>query len=309
MTKIRKKSILLSLVCPYCEEKLQKVFGTHEFGVLRCSCDSYPIVSSIPIIFKEDTLNHKKMVDCIYAGKHIKATWIALSSQRLTHKVIAFLSYILQKNGFTIGEKSTLFLLYLIGPSRSWFKYLLNTDRETLRTIENSLQFTNLKNKVVLDVGCGTGSFFSLLEKKVPTKKWTHIGIDKSYMSLLFAVLYHRHPSALFIQADLEVGIPLRNKTCDTVFIIDCFAWIYNKKKLIQESKDVLRKLGQLYVFNIHEESEDTKWWGYGISPNYLKKLLNQHLSFISFITTEGSLEKSPIPLSRKGYSCVAQKK
>ncbi len=300
MKKAQQKQTKLLLLCPYCSKKLTVTAGTTVFGVLTCDCDSYPIIESIPIILKTDTLVHKKLVELIKNHRTLKTVWVALSSQRFSHRIITFLVYLLfKKSGVLIPEKALYTLLYLIGPSRSWFKYLLNENRDTLQLVDQYITAKSLQATVHLEVGCGTGAFLSLLEKKSTQAKWLHIGIDKSFMSLLIAQMYRKHSQKLLICSDVESGIPLQKKSCHFVFVIDCFAWIYGKEKLIAESAELLKKRGAFYMFNVHEELEETKWWGYGISQRVLKKIALRYFETYKLISDKNKL----------GYSCVSQKK
>ena len=100
------------------------------------------------------------------------------------------------------------------------------------------------KDKVVLDLGCGTGKYSSLLLKN--TKKL--VGIDKSENQLQLAK--QKLPKENLICCDAS-NLPFKDNTFDTVISCWCVGTIQNldiQKKVISEIKRVLKNGGNAYM-------------------------------------------------------------
>lgn len=302
---------LLSLAqCPYCKTSFQVENSTQlqrtGFGTVLCECERFPILESILYCKKDDILLHRQLNALIDQKRYYRAIWVALSQEKKTHRIATFLCYILRKNHVKLTESFFLRSLVLLGPSRSWFRYLLRKDRPTLETATALLSEPKHKNEVIVDVGCGWGDLASKIRKKI-SGSTAFLAIDKSMFSLIAAQMFHAHPNVMYICSDVEPGLPVRSLKVDHVVFLDSFMWIYSKKFLLQEAHRVLKQQRILSIVNVHSPHKTTSFLGYGISTQLLKKYLKGLFSNTILISNSLSQTKSIQPVSeidQFGYSC-----
>jgi ubiquinone/menaquinone biosynthesis C-methylase UbiE len=309
------KKIHTLLRCPYCTDyfTLKNAFGS--FGTATCSCTSFPIIENVIFIQKSDSLLNKQLVALIQQQKYQKAVWVALTHQRITHRIIVFTAYFLKKKcNITIPLHILLSILKVVGPARSWFEYLLSSEqRATLQTAITIFK-SHTKRGTIIDIGCGIGTFFKIIKEQKLHKYTRLIGIDKSFLSLLIASMYTHSSENFYICTDIEHGLPFKKNTSDSIYCTESFAWIYNKLAVVNESARILKQSGYLNIINIHQESKETNAWGYGITALNLKRLLHTHFTRILFLPNTLLPASKIRPLSIReinpqGYSCIAQKK
>lgn len=265
------------LICPFCNQSLELAWLKDNFGLLNCSCCEYPIIYNIIYLIKNDSLTNKKIIGLIKKKKYDMAIYKALSAQRFTHKYLTFLFYLVSVYVAKINPMLLIYVLSLVGPSKSWFKYLLERKNKTdIKFATNEVLRNNRKNSLIIDVGCGIGSLWDMLQHKLKNKESVrYIGLEKSFLSLLIMRLIYGLDSPLLICCDVEFGLPIRNALATEIFFLDCFSWIFSKKRLISESSKVLRRGGSLYLINLRaDKNECESWWGYGITPDEIKRLI-----------------------------------
>lgn len=115
-----------------------------------------------------------------------------------------------------------------------------------------------VKNKNVLDIGCGTGKYSVEIIKHAKSL----IGIDKSKNQLEIAKSKTTNKSC-FVCAD-AANLPFKNNTFDVIVSCWCVGTILDKKtqqKVINEAKRVLNKDGEIYFVenDIGEEFEQIR--------------------------------------------------
>lgn len=115
----------------------------------------------------------------------------------------------------------------------------------------------NIKNKKVLDLGCGPGLYAKILTEKEAKVK----GIDISEKMIELAK--KETPKAEFKQGDSE-NLPYKNKEFDIVVAPLVIGHLKSWDKTLEEIKRVLKKNG-LFVFSIHnpvtEKYKKIKWF------------------------------------------------
>lgn len=298
--------------CPFCQRPF-KVKNSRNFFVAKCQCDEIPVLEGIIYLLKNDSLRHKKISQAIYEKKLLKAIWIALSDQATTHRMMMMGIYLMHKYT-TIKPSLTLSLklFMIVGPSRSWFRYLLKTDeRNTLKTATGLMKSIHDKS-TILDIGCGLGHLSHSIVKNNTSVNF--FSIDKSFFSLLLAQIYHPSNQVKYICTDIEQGIPLSDKSMSNIIFLDTFAWIMNKKRVIEESFRCLSRKSSLLVINVHEQMNKTYWWGYGIAPHKLRLYFySSGFNRVSFFSNDLSYNQTTRTVENKtnkeGYSCLAKKK
>lgn len=303
--------------CPYCKsafllnkKRLNKI---PRYGIVTCECDSYPIVEGIFFVKKDDGIIHRKIIDLINTKKYLNALWLSLYDQHRNHKIVLFSLLFLRSIGINPDQRFFLQILELVGPSRSWFTYLLKSKtRNTLKTAVQVIKEHSKSGDVVVDIGCGWGHLEEEFAKSTEGQKPYFIGLDKSMFSLFVASLYQKNKNAIYFCCDVEVGLPLGKNEANVVLFLDSFAWVYQKDRLIAESQRILKKNGQIVIVNVHVQSPETRWWGYGINKFNLKKMMSKYFTQISFFAISLGSNNAVVYLkkiNRNGYSCLAQKK
>lgn len=112
------------------------------------------------------------------------------------------------------------------------------------------------KNKVILDVGCGSGQHSLSLTKKV--KKV--IGLDIDSTSLRIARIdasLRRIKNCEFLEVNLEKKILLKDNSCDLAIMFDVLEHINRRQKFLLEIKRILKRRGRALVVI---PNNDTSW-------------------------------------------------
>lgn len=139
-------------------------------------------------------------------------------------------------------------------------KYTINREQFTAtnKKVFSILQEIGLKNKQVLDHGCGDGRFaFKLLELGAESV----VGIDNSPSMIQLANDYLGHtqsPNIQFIEADGN-ALPFENESFDVVFSNFVFHHFRDIEAPLKEIERVLKSNGHLVAtFNTMELNDDS---------------------------------------------------
>lgn len=116
-----------------------------------------------------------------------------------------------------------------------------------VRHIVDSIALSSVPT--ILDVGCGTGNYLSLLSQEFGGEGF---GFDISRAMLSQASL--KHPKLHLVRADAEAGIPYGDNSVDFTFMIDVIHYIQDLKFLFSELLRVLRLGALLLVVTVCEE-------------------------------------------------------
>ncbi|MEM0085353.1 MAG: methyltransferase domain-containing protein [Candidatus Methanomethylicia archaeon] len=109
--------------------------------------------------------------------------------------------------------------------------------REKYREIISEVN--SVENKVIIDIGCGTG----LIERRLKKSRFT-VGLDISIKMLRKAVKRFRGKlNYSWINADAE-NIPIRDNSIDLALMITVIQNIPNKNKVISEIERILKNNG-----------------------------------------------------------------
>lgn len=156
--------------------------------------------------------------------------------------------------------------------------------------IENKLTkiVSSNKHSAILEAGCGTGRWISLLEKN--TKKI--FGLDYSFE--MIKIPKTANPYLNLVNAD-AVNIPFKDNIFDLIFCVNAIHHFPDKEKFISESKRVLKSQGMISVFGV-DPSIDKNWYVYNyfdsVYENDLKrfptlKVLQKNLETENFVNVE----------------------
>jgi SAM-dependent methyltransferase len=275
------------------------------------SLQHLPKVFGIVFALKGDTLSDKRVAAHIAQDNELAALRVALGTASKTHRVIAVLLYLSKKKlNWIPSLELVLTMCWLVGPARSWFRYLLRShERDTLQAATRLIHQYGGLNKRTLDVGCGIGH----LPQQFPVKKgheW--VCIDKNFFSLFLAQMYHGRPDITYVCGDIEIERLFSPKEFDTVVCLDCFAWIFQKAVFTQQVHSILSSPGQFIMVNVHEEQVHTLGWGYGIKRKEVAELtrlagFKQH-TWYHHHSNDQTPVKRLSELNPSGYSFVAKK-
>jgi len=119
-----------------------------------------------------------------------------------------------------------------------------------------------VKNKIVIDVACGTG-FGSLLLANAGAKKI--VGIDNDANAISYGNEHYPLKKIIFIQADAQ-KIPLNNNFADVVISFETIEHLPNPKQFLLEINRLLKPNGILLLSTPNKETS------YGDNPFHLKE-------------------------------------
>jgi ubiquinone/menaquinone biosynthesis C-methylase UbiE len=137
----------------------------------------------------------------------------------------------------------------------------------------------HIKNKIVLDLGCGNGKYLNLFSNEAQTI----IGIDKSYEQLKNA---KKHNNVNIIQADAR-KIPFPNYTFDVVFscwMLGTISDDMSRLEIIKEMKRILKPDGIILLIENEQGDEFEEIRGRNNDPLQRTKIYNEWLLNQGFI-------------------------
>lgn len=111
-----------------------------------------------------------------------------------------------------------------------------------------------IKDKIVLDAGCGTGKFLETIEKDAQK----YIGIDLSNDQLIKAKSKSKKSNSIFISSNLT-NIPLEDNSVDLIissWVLGTITKLEERNKALFELKRVLKKDGIMVLVENAENSE-----------------------------------------------------
>jgi ubiquinone/menaquinone biosynthesis C-methylase UbiE len=121
---------------------------------------------------------------------------------------------------------------------------MLALDEEVFSTL---LSYINTKNKVIADVGCGTGRHWKKILENEPKRL---IGFDVSEEML--KILQQKFPQAETYLLTNNKLQQLKNESCDYIISTLTIAHIANAKDAITEWNRVLKPGGQMIITDYH---------------------------------------------------------
>jgi len=108
-----------------------------------------------------------------------------------------------------------------------------------------TLQILDLKeDSSLLDVGCGTGIFLEILEKKFPLTKFS--GLDPNQAMLVKAS--EKLSSNVHLKIGNAESLPHDSQSFDWVVLSNCFGHINKQETALSEAHRVLRKSGKIII-------------------------------------------------------------
>lgn len=179
--------------------------------------------------------------------------------------------------------------------------YTDNQLKEDLKR-EDRLRFcfpSSIKNKIILDIGCGPGVQIRFL-----TKQNEIHGIDLSSRALDYA----RNLGIITKKHNIESGLPYKDKYFDVVISVDILEHLFDPEFVLAEIKRVLKDDGVALI----SVPNHFVWWmrkrilfGKGIKlPYHEANEWNYfHIRFFTSSAFEKLLESSEFKIKKKYYS------
>ncbi|MHA2423279.1 MAG: class I SAM-dependent methyltransferase [Candidatus Thorarchaeota archaeon] len=154
--------------------------------------------------------------------------------------------------------------------------------RERFRKPEEFLRGIGIKeNDVVLDHGCGIGSYSLPAARIVGPKGWVY-ALDIHPMAVERTKKRAEkagHSNIVTILSGLENG--LSDEYVDVVMLIDVFTWIDDKLALLKEFDRVLKPDGRLVILIDHQSPEICKGV---VEESGLFKLVSQEDNVLRYV-------------------------
>jgi len=146
--------------------------------------------------------------------------------------------------------------------------YLVNIEEEIKSLIEQN------NYKTVLEAGCGTGRWINSLTQKGQSI----FGLDYSFEMLRLAKVNN---AGLDIVNANAVHIPFKESIFDMIFCVNAIHHFPDKRKFIQQCKEVLTNQGMLAVFGV-DPHIDKQWYVYEYFENVYENDLKRFPSLES---------------------------
>ena len=121
---------------------------------------------------------------------------------------------------------------------KRWQHYCLPSFSKPLQILDLS------EDSNLLDVGCGTGIFLEILEKKYPYTKFS--GLDPNQAML--AKASEKLSSKVHLKIGNADSIPYDSQSFDWVVLSNCFGHINDQETALFEAHRVLRKRGKIII-------------------------------------------------------------
>jgi len=121
---------------------------------------------------------------------------------------------------------------------------MLAWDEEIFSNLINNM---DLRNKIIADIGCGTGRHWNKILKRKPKRL---IGFDVSEGML--KMLKEKFPMAETHHLKNDQLKELENESCDIIFSTLTIAHIQNAEKALQEWNRILRSGGEIIITDFH---------------------------------------------------------
>jgi ubiquinone/menaquinone biosynthesis C-methylase UbiE len=164
-----------------------------------------------------------------------------------------------------------------------------------LAAIDTIKVYLNLKDKVIVDLGCGTGELAMMLSNTQNPKQV--FGVDISENMIAKAKIKKYNSKTKFICSSAS-SIPLKNKSADVIFLLNSLHHHHNPTETFLEFLRVLKPGGYGVILDPHRDGLHGLIWS-----NIIKVLFNE-----LYVDYYSSKQISSFA-SEAGLSIVSQKK
>jgi SAM-dependent methyltransferase len=256
-----KKSLLKILICPYCKKPFRSKSFLSEGreiidGLLSCKCNTYPIIGGVPRIISP---NMQKSLLEQYKGYYKK--YKKFLSQSNT-----------KSNAATSLDNIKIRIAERFGYEWKKFSKLYSTYENQFLDWIYPVKKDFFRNKLVLDMGCGTGRhmyFSALYGGEV-------VGVDLGGSVDVAFQNTKKFSNAHVVQADIY-HLPFKKNLFDFVYCIGVLHHLPRQEEGFTKLVEVTKKKGLVHS------------WVYGREGNYLLKIMDPLRKYF--------ISKLPLPI------------
>jgi len=273
-----------NLICPYCEKKLvlEESYRSDigDFGILKCDCYEYPIVSGIPIIVRKKLYNSNSDLEDITALIKRKRSreaffdlllscvknspdsdlWIrsipwVLKIPRvkrvyrridINRRRKSAKEFILRLPKSATARETIEFYFAYFGnqnkDARDYFYYRFGQPRHLVAL---SLASTVTGTQPIIDLACGMGHITRGISNMYPGNEV--IGLDRDYF-LLYIAKHIIAPNASYICCDADAPLPLKSSLAAGILCVNSFHFFSNKELCANELTRIVHGDGMIAI-------------------------------------------------------------
>jgi SAM-dependent methyltransferase len=240
------------LVCPDCGGKLNLLSKSGNSRIFSCSCFKYPELFGI-LYLKRDNLAKLAVVKLEERDVYGALNILLNVRKKLLFPILLSVKFNIIK---LVDFKSFIKILTFFSYDKNWAKYIIHREKSDYYKISvNLLKEIPSKNTKILDVGCGAGNFLSEIYKYIKNAKI--VGIDNSFINLLFAKYFFSKDDTMLVCADVESEFWGVKRQFDLVHLNDTYQYIAKKENLLKSISKVLTRDGILALIHNHKIKMD----------------------------------------------------
>ncbi len=297
-----------NLVCPCCEKRLvlEESHGSDigDFGILKCDCYEYPMVSGIPIIVRKKLYNSDsslKDISALIKRKQFREAFFDLilscvknspGSDLLIHSIpwvrkIPRVKRVCRRININRRRKSAKEFLLRLPKSATareiidfYFAYFGNQNRDARdyfyyrfgqprHLVALSLASTITGTQPIIDLACGMGHITRGISNMYPGNEV--IGLDRDYF-LLYIAKHFIAPNASFICCDADAPLPFKSSLAAGVLCVNSFHFLSNKELCAKELTRIIHDDGMIAIAALRHSFFKVKTPNIALPPEgYLK--------------------------------------
>jgi ubiquinone/menaquinone biosynthesis C-methylase UbiE len=150
----------------------------------------------------------------------------------------------------------------------------------------DALRRTQLENAIVLDYGCGSGSYKKIFNDSPVTSNWTYVGAD---INAAVVEMCRKNDEVTRYEVVLDNSpTPFVNESFDVVFASGVFQCVANPDKLLKEFSRITRQWVVISRIPVRKYAPpsiciQSVWhkWGKEVHPIHIFRRNELHLMFI----------------------------
>lgn len=152
------------------------------------------------------------------------------------------------------------------------------------------------QDKVVLDLGCGTGFAFDELYGEFARRDMRGIGVEPAEGMLQIAIdKYNKgEPRFSFLQGSFE-QIPMPDQSVDKIISTLALHWVKSLDVAVQEMRRVIKDTGSIEIFMIARDDG-------AIFKKAIVNALKKHLTFAQIMSTAGLVQRVTAPELERAF-------
>lgn len=244
------KELLRLLVCPDCKGDIKQIEIKNQLLGFFCDrCQTiYPIREGIPILLAKQARNYKLEYPLIMKIRNK----LSNNSFGQLHEYIKITSDLLisrkEVSSWEWEDEEFWSRKYarerITKVPKNWNNRIW--ERECL--VKELTSRSSLKNKTILDIGCGEGQNFRFLLSKYCNRNSIYIATDVSFEALKLNRSRNRHKNSLYVLCSADYELPFPNNTVDVLCYFGILHHTKNKATNICKDKKLVKRGGYIIV-------------------------------------------------------------